>query len=278
MSFRLFHIAAIGVALVIGTAVVIDRPGEESADKAEAQLAAPESTATPQKEKEAAQRLQNPPIPPSPEPPHTPVAQQSASSPQPVKGQMQARRPAQQLTAEQQRAAMLEYWRRAEDQFSLQWDRLDGTMDPDQRAQLISRMAQYVRMNTLDTIHWAMNLEDSGERRLALEAINKYALSGIGARITADATGYPKIAETTVLSAVGSTGMVESGDYIVGIVNTDGQSVDFRNMPMQQIIQYLRGEPGSDVLLMLEREADNGQAYLFDVPVQRSLLVVQPPY
>ena len=211
---------------------------------------------------------------PEPKAPSTAKRIQPAHKPPPVQ------RKAAQPTVEQQRVAMIKRWKQTEDQFNRLWDRLEGTIDPDQRDRLINRMAQYVRMNTLDTVEWAMDLGDPEERRLALEAINQYALSGIGARINVDNTGFPRIMETTVLSAVESTGMVEPGDYIIGMVNADGQAVDFEGMPIQQIIKHLRGEPGSELLLMMERaSAENGEPpYPFDVPVQRSLIVIQPPY
>jgi C-terminal processing protease CtpA/Prc len=62
------------------------------------------------------------------------------------------------------------------------------------------------------------------------------------------------------------------------MVNADGQTIDFENMPIQQIIRHLRGDPGSELLLMMERASANGNTYPFDVPLQRSLLVIQPPY
>jgi C-terminal processing protease CtpA/Prc len=124
-----------------------------------------------------------------------------------------------------------------------------------------------------------MSLENPEEKRAALEAINKHALSGIGARIEIDETGMPKIRETTVLSAVASTGQVESGDYISGMLKGDGSIVGFHDLPIGNIVQHLRGQPGSEITLLMERSAVPGGArYSFLVPVQRSLLVIQPPF
>ncbi len=219
------------------------------------------------------------PIPPAPAPVSRSV-QRTVTRPKPEKKPAPvSRKAAVQASAEQQRAARIKYWKRAEERFNSQWDQLDLAIDPEQRDRLINQMAQYVRMDTLGTIEWAMGLQDPEERRLAMEAINKYALSGIGARIQVDNTGFPRIEETTALSAVASTGMVEPGDYIVGMVNAEGQTIDFQNLPIHQIIQKLRGEPGSELMLLMERtgDANLGEPYVFDVPVQRSLLVIQPP-
>ncbi len=134
-------------------------------------------------------------------------------------------------------------------------------------------------MDTPSTLDWAMGLEDPEERRAAFEAINDNALTGIGARIETDETGLPKIRETTILSAVASTGQVEAGDYISGMVNHDGSIVYFKDRPIRQIVQYLRGQAGSEIQLLMERASDDGSdPYSFDVSVQRSLIVVQPPF
>jgi C-terminal processing protease CtpA/Prc len=140
-------------------------------------------------------------------------------------------------------------------------------------------MAGHVRVNTLQSLEWAMSLTDPAERRAALEAINKMSLSGIGARIEVDETGFPKIRETTVLSAVAATGQVAPGDYIVGMEDASGEAVNFEGLPARQVAQHLRGEPGSELRLQMERVAPDGsEAYSYEVTIQRSLLVIQPPF
>ena len=165
-------------------------------------------------------------------------------------------------------------------QFEHQRLRFNQETDPAKRKNLIESMARNVQIDTLSTLDWAMALEDPAEKRAALEAINKNALAGIGARIHVDETGFPKITKTTVLSAVASTGQVESGDYITGIVNEDGSTIYFKNRPVQQIVQYLRGQSGTEVRLLMERIMPEGsdESYVFDVPVIRSIIVMQPPY
>lgn len=172
------------------------------------------------------------------------------------------------------------YWERAALQFERQWQALYDEADPNRRLNLIQTMARNVRIDTPGTLDWAMSLTDPAEMRAALEAINENALVGIGAHIRVDETGLPKIMDTTALSAIASTGMSEPGDYISGMVQPDGSTISFKGMPIQQIVQYLRGEPGTEIRLFMEREAtgDNEQPYSYDVPIQRSMIVVQPPY
>jgi C-terminal processing protease CtpA/Prc len=270
MKRRPLQLLAVGIAFVAAAVFLTNRsdedPATEQSDMAAADERVPEKVPV---------VMQETTVPDPPAPAAEAGMPTIVKRNKPAQRPPPANRPTGKPTEAQQRAAMLQMWKRAELRFNQQQDQLEGVADPARREQLISQMARNIRMDTLATIEWAMGLEDPAERRLALEAINQHALSGIGARINVDNTGFPRIQETTALSAVASTGMVEPGDYIVGMVNAAGQMIDFENMPIQQIIQHLRGEPGSELLLMMERGPDG---YPFDVPVQRSLLVIQPPF
>lgn len=168
------------------------------------------------------------------------------------------------------------YWQSMARHFDQQQERLQRESDPNKRLSLIQAMARNVRVNTPATLDWAMALENPEEKRAALEAINQNALVGIGARIDMDETGLPKVVYTTALSAIGATGQVESGDYISGMVDENGTIIDFQNMPIQRVVNYLRGEAGTKVQLLMQRAEGNGETYNLSVP--RSLIVVQPPY
>jgi C-terminal processing protease CtpA/Prc len=184
------------------------------------------------------------------------------------------------LDAEQRRqAALRRYWEQQARRFDQMVERLNQADLPEERDRLIRSMAGHVRINTLQALQWAMDLTDPAEKRAALEAINEKALSGIGARIEVDATGFPKIRETTVLSAVAATGQVAPGDYIIGMEDGTGQSIYFEGLPAQQVARHLRGEPGTELRLQMERVAPDGsEAYSYEVTIQRSLLVIQPPF
>ncbi len=173
-----------------------------------------------------------------------------------------------------------QYWQNVARRFEQQGKMLDQANDPAARMNLIRAMARNVRIDTLSTLDWAMGLEDPAEQRAALDAINKNALVGIGARLQVDETGLPKITETTVLSAVASTGMTEPGDYISGMVNADGSTIYFKDLPVRQIVKLLHGQPGTEVQLLMERAPteDNTEPYSFDVPVLRSMIIMQPPF
>ena len=171
------------------------------------------------------------------------------------------------------------YWQQAARRFEQQGEMLSQETDPAKRMNLIQTMARNVRIDTLSTLDWAMSLEDPAEQRAALDAINKNALVGIGARIHVDETELPKIVDTTVLSAVASTGMTEPGDYISGMVNEDGSTVYFKGLPVREIVKLLHGQPGTEIRLLMERAPNDGHTapYSFDVPVLRSMIIMQPP-
>lgn len=212
------------------------------------------------------------------------IPRASGSSPKPRQIMASAKAPSpptetQSRTASANNQAM-QYWGRVAQRFSQQQEQLNRETDPDKRMNLIRAMARNVQMDTPSTLDWAMGLEDPEERQAAFEAIADNALTGIGARIEMDETGLPKIRETTILSAVASTGQVEPGDYISGMVNGDGSVVYFKDRPVRQIVQFLRGQAGTEIQLLMERVPADGSAepYSFDVAVQRSMIVVSPPF
>lgn len=179
-----------------------------------------------------------------------------------------------------QRQTAARYWQQQALRFDRQKQQLERETDETRRRNLIRKMARYVRTDTLGAIDWAMGLENPEERQAALKAINDNALTGIGARLEMDETGLPRIKETTVLSAVGSSGQVEPGDYIAGMMKSDGTIIYFKDRPIRDIVQLLRGKAGTEVLLLMERAPSDGNAgsYSFDVAVQRSMIIMQPPF
>ncbi|MEE9368594.1 MAG: hypothetical protein V3V05_06980 [Pontiella sp.] len=210
------------------------------------------------------------PEPIEPVPPEEMVAVAPEIKPMPPRPNPQQRR----------QIAHARYWEQVVKNFDLKWAQLEDEQNPARRKQLIQSMARNVRMDTLTTLDWAMSLQDPAEQQAALLAINQNALTGIGARIEMDESGYPKIRDTTILSAIDSTGLIEAGDYISGIVNADGSTTSLKGRPIREIVKLLRGKPGTEVYLQMERPGNNNQPEptSFDVPVLRSLIVIQPPF
>ena len=170
------------------------------------------------------------------------------------------------------------YWNRMARKFERQQEQLAGEIDPVKRMHLIRSLSSYVRVDTSTAIDWAIGLQDPSEQQAALEAINDKALVGIGAKIQVDETGFPRIRETMVMSAIAATGEVKSGDYIVGMDDGTGEPVYFEGLPARQVAQHLRGQAGSMIRLFIKRFSDTGNApQTFDIPIRRSLIVVEPP-
>ncbi len=239
------------------------RPVEEQTTLAQTPTIQPEKDpSTPPQDLRAA-------IPPSPKP--------APKQPEP-QAPPNIAEPSQELTPNQRR--LKAYWQRLAHRFNRYDEMLDQEENPAMRMRLIRAMSRYVQTDTLSTLDWAMSLEDPAEQRFAMEAINKNALVGIGAKIQMDETGFPKILNTTVLSAVASTGMVEPGDYISAMVREDGSFIDFKNRSLRQIVSLLHGQPGTAVRLIMERPPTEGQTEptLFEVPVERSMIIMDPTF
>ena len=177
------------------------------------------------------------------------------------------------------RAREMVYWEQQQTYYERLLERLDQERDPAKRRQLISQISRMIRTDTELALAWAMGLEDEEEQRLAMEGIRKNALVGIGARIEKDETGFPKIRDVMELGAVGATGMVEAGDYLVGMDPGDGTTVYFDEMSLSEVVEHLRGEVGSQIRLFVQRFPEDGRLspVSFEVPVTRSMIVVQPP-
>lgn len=179
---------------------------------------------------------------------------------------------------EEQNAALKRYWTTKQKLFDQLWAQLEQEQDPDKRRRLIQQMSYHVRVDTLAALDWATGLTDEEERRIAMDAISKNALVGIGARLQLDATGFPSIQETTELSSI--DGQVEPGDYIIGMHNENGEAVYFEGMPLPEIVQHLRGEAGTRIRLLMQRmpESGNSDPSTFEIPITRSMIILQPRF
>ena len=269
-----FRIKIILLAAALGTAGLFFWPKEKAPEIPELEIIN-EPDEIPEQPKEVVVAVI--PAPPEPEVEEPPPQEVVQPAPKPIPKPTPAPTP---LTEEERRKIAIDrYYDHMERNFERQLSQLERETDPARRKNLIASLGRYVRIDTLEALDWAMGMENQEEQRAALEAINKNALTGIGARIEMDDYGLPKIRETTILSAAESTGMIQAGDYIAGMVTADGRTVSFRGMTMQQIVTYLRGQPGSNIQLQLERSPEYGstQPIPFEVPLQRSLIVMGRP-
>lgn len=214
------------------------------------------------------------PTPPAPEKVPVPVV----IAEEPVLEIIIPATPPPQPTPEEQRLAQhRRYWENISSRFNNKMDRLANETDPRKRRMLIQQIAPYVRMDTLATLDWVSTLNTPEEQKKALEEINKHALVGIGAKIERDETGLPTIRDTTVLGAIESSGKVQPGDRIAGVMGDDGNRVNFKDMSMAEVVKYLRGKPGTDVQLVMERASGN-ETEQFNLTISRSMIIMEPPF
>lgn len=265
MKIPLIAAGLLAALIAAGVLVLREEPAGELPPAVMANI--PAATARPESPEPDPQlvRLQTPPAPEA----------EAAPEPEPQPKPQLVQKEDQQI--QPPRPDYARYWKQQERQFNNLVDRLANETDPRRRQSLINAIARHIRVDTLATLDWVSTLETAEEQRAALEAINRNALVGIGARIEVDSTGLPLIRETTIMSAVEATGMVAAGDYISGMVQPDGTTVHFDGMPVQQIVRHLRGQVGTEPTLMMKRYNDDGSTITFDVAVPRSLLVVGPP-
>ncbi len=269
MKKHTVHILIISTILaMVGAAYRFGRPAPRQPIERESTLAKVLSTVPKKEPSKPLQDIRAATPPPNPAPQQQPEPQ----TPPDIAEQTQ------ELTPKQRRRRA--YWQRVAQQFEQHEEMLNQENDPAMRMRIIQVMSRNVRVDTLRTLDWAMDLEDPAEQRAAMEAINQNALVGIGANIQTDETGLPKIMDTTILSAVASTGMVQLGDYISGIEAADGSIINFKNLPLRQIVQLLHGQPETEVKLIMERAPteDQPEPYLFNVPVQRSMIIMAPSF
>jgi hypothetical protein len=123
-----------------------------------------------------------------------------------------------------------------------------------------SVFAGWAAEDTRAAIQWANQIGDPAETDAAMSAIRRVAPVGIGAELRME-DGYAIINRLLPGSAGELSGLLYSGDRIVGIAEGDGAFVGAQGLSLQDIVQKIRGAPGSTLRLqVLAGDAgENGQ-------------------
>ena len=129
--------------------------------------------------------------------------------------------------------------------------------DTERRRFFNSVFAGWAAADTRAAIEWANQLGDPAETDAALRAIRTVAPVGIGAELRMD-NGYAVINQVLPGSAAESSGTVHSGDRIVGLAQGDGPFVNAQGLSLQDIVQMIRGAPGT--VLRLQVQAADAEA------------------
>lgn len=112
--------------------------------------------------------------------------------------------------------------------------------------------AVYAGWGSKDTdaaLRWADQLSDPVEREPALAAIRSVAPVGIGAALSVQ-DGYPVINQVIPGTPAELSGQLHQGDRILALAQGNSPFVDVRSLSLQDIVQMVRGAPGT--LLQLQ--------------------------
>ena len=120
----------------------------------------------------------------------------------------------------------------------------------DRRKVLDSVLAGWAQNDTDEALDWAQRVSDAAERDSAIQAIRQAAPVGIGAQLQVQ-DGYPVITGLLPGTPIELSGQIHAGDRIVGIAQGDSVFMDTRSVPLQEVVQVIRGAPGTVIQLQV---------------------------
>jgi hypothetical protein len=110
--------------------------------------------------------------------------------------------------------------------------------------------AGWAENDTGAALDWADQLADPNERDSAIQAIRSVAPVGIGTAIGIK-DGYPVINQVLPGTPAETSGQIHSGDRILGLAQGDNSFVDVRGVPLKNVVDMIRGAPGSVLQLQV---------------------------
>jgi len=110
--------------------------------------------------------------------------------------------------------------------------------------------AGWATHDTAAALQWAEQLTDPAERDAALQAIRQVAPVGIGAELRMQ-DGYPVINRVLAGTPAELSGQLRPGDRIVAVAQADRSFVDARNLSLLDVVQMIRGAPGTALQLQV---------------------------
>jgi hypothetical protein len=120
----------------------------------------------------------------------------------------------------------------------------------ERRQFLDSLLGAWAQMDTDAALGWAQQVQQPEDRDAALNAIRQVAPVGIGTQLAIQ-DGYAVITGLLPGAPAAQSGQIHEGDRIVGVVQGDGVYVDVHNIALQDLVQVIRGTPGSLVQLQV---------------------------
>ncbi len=126
----------------------------------------------------------------------------------------------------------------------------DQLSPADRRKFLDAGFASWAGKDTEAALQWADQLTDPAEKDAALKAIRGVVPVGIGAELRQQ-DGYAVINKLFPGSPAELGGQLQAGDRIVAVAQGNNVFVDARGMAMQDLVQAIRGAPGTMVQLQV---------------------------
>lgn len=128
---------------------------------------------------------------------------------------------------------------------------LGDQLPEDQRRGFLDAVfAGWAGKDTEAALQWANQLSDPAERDAAVAAIRTTAPVGIGTALGVQ-DGYPVVQQLLPGTPAELSGQLHQGDRIVALAQGDDQFVDVHGVPLQQLVQMIRGAPGTPVQLQI---------------------------
>lgn len=132
-----------------------------------------------------------------------------------------------------------------------------------------SIFAGWASQDTDAALEWANQAADPAERESDLAAIRSAAPVGIGAQLMVK-DGLPVINQLIPGTASELSGMLRPGDRILALAQADGPFVQTRDVPLQDIVQWIRGAPGTVLQLQVIHADASPDSAPQTVPIVRT--------
>jgi hypothetical protein len=128
---------------------------------------------------------------------------------------------------------------------------LGQDLTPDERRTFLDGLfTHWGSVGTDAALQWADKLPDPEEREAARRSIQNVAPIGIGTALSMQ-DGYPTINQILPRTPADLSGQLHAGDRIVALAQGGTGYVDVYNVPLSDIVQMIRGAPGTTLHLQV---------------------------
>lgn len=149
--------------------------------------------------------------------------------------------------------------------------------ESDVRARAAAQIAfQWAATDTVAAQRWIDTLASPEEHAAATSGLQSSAPVGIGVVLKLDADGVASMDALIPDGAAMRSGALQPGDRIVGITDAAGQWVDARQLPLQDLVNLIRGRPGTTVSLRVLGSSAPADAQPRVVSMTRQQIVHRP--